>query len=95
MELFSIKNHTHTYKKDHDMMTALAWNAIKKTLQNIEREELFVYIKSVYVGEKTVTISTGKPIVNTELKIYRELLERNIGEQLHFIWWGKYSIRFN
>jgi organic radical activating enzyme len=76
------------------MMTALAWNAVKKTLQDVEREELFAYIKSIYVGEKTVTISTGKPIVNTELKIYRELLERNIREQLQFVWSSQYSIRF-
>lgn len=94
MERLSLKDHSHTYKKDHDMMIALAWNAVKKTLQHAGREELFGYIKSIYVGEKTVTISTGKPIINTELKIYRELLERNIGEQLAFIWWGKVNIRF-
>jgi hypothetical protein len=78
------------------MLTALACNGVKKTLKNIEREDLFTYIKSVYVGETTVTISTGKPVVNTELKIYRELLERNIQEQLQFVSQSRiqYELRF-
>lgn len=85
MERISLEDHTETYQKNHDLLTALAWNAVKKTLQNINREELYAYIQSIYVGEKTVTLTTGKPIVNTELKIYRELLEKNIEEQLHFV----------
>lgn len=66
------------YDKSRDMETAIAYNAIKKVLQAVKREELFAYIKSVKLTDKNIVISTGKPVANSELKIYREQLFSSI-----------------
>jgi len=70
------------YDKSRDMETALAYNAIKKVLQSEWREELFGYIKSVKLTDKNIMITTGKPIVNAELKIYREELLESVNQGL-------------
>lgn len=75
------------YDKSRDMETALAYNAIKKVLQSEWREELFGYIKSVKLTDKNIVITTGKPIVNAELKVYREKILENINKQLEWTWW--------
>ncbi len=69
---------TEYYDRTRDMEVALAWNSIKKTLQEVWREELFAYIKSVRLTEKSVVITTEKPIVNEEIRNYRGHLLRNI-----------------
>lgn len=68
MELINLSHFNTDYRNRRDIETALAWNAVKKTLTELGREELFAYIKSVKVTEKNITIMTGKPIVNEELK---------------------------
>jgi len=70
------------YDKSRDMETAIAWNAVKKTLAEVGREELFGYIKSVKLTEKNVVITTGKPVANAELKIYREQLLESVNQGL-------------
>ena len=73
--------HPDYYDKSRDMETALAWNAIQKTLTESGREELYKYIKSVRLTEKYIVITTEKPVANKEIKFYREeILKRaNIG----------------
>lgn len=66
------------YDKSRDMETALAYNAIKKVLQSEWREELFAYIKSVKLTDKNIELTTGKPIVNAEIKMYREMILKDI-----------------
>jgi hypothetical protein len=68
------------YDKSRDMETALAWNAIQKTLATAWREELFDYIQSVRLTEKSIIITTGKPVVNLELRNYREAIFARINE---------------
>lgn len=68
MELINLSHFNTDYRNRRDIETALAWNAVKKTLIELGREELFAYIKSVKITEKNITIMTGKPIVNEELK---------------------------
>lgn len=68
MELINLSHFNTDYRNRRDIETALAWNAVKKTLIELDREELFAYIKSVKVTEKNITLMTGKPIVNEELK---------------------------
>jgi hypothetical protein len=70
--------HPDYYDKSRDMETALAYNAIKKVLQSEWREELFGYIKSVKLTDKNIIITTGKPVVNAELKGYREKLLKGV-----------------
>lgn len=70
------------YNRDRDIAVALAWNAIKKTLSELGKEKLFEYIKSVRLAEKSVVVTTGKPIVNTELGHYRERLILEINMSL-------------
>ena len=55
------------YRKEKDILTALAWNAVKKTLEEKKREEIFPYIQSVRLTDKYIVITTGKPIINEEL----------------------------
>ena len=70
------------YDKTRDMETAIAWNAIKKTLSDTDREDLFKYIKSVRLTEKFIIITTEKPIANGEIKIYNEILLERINTGL-------------
>ena len=74
------------YDKSRDMETALAYNAIKKVLQAEWREELFGYIKSVKLTDKNIVITTGKPVVNTELKMYRGKILESVNEILRNLW---------
>lgn len=70
------------YRNPRDIATALAWNAVKKTLTELGRDDLFPYIKSIKITEKEVIIKTGKPIVNSELIRYQETLSENLHKAL-------------
>lgn len=77
MERLDIKKHLRDpkyYNRDRDMEVALAWSALKKTLAETGQDRLFSYIKSVKIAEKSIIITTQKPVVNTELKAMREAL---------------------
>ena len=82
LDLASRARNPDYYDKSRDMETAIAWNAVKKTLVEVGREELYSYIKSVKLTDKNIVISTGKPIVNAELKIYREELVESVNQGL-------------
>ena len=72
MQLIDLSTHARDpkyYNRDRDMETALAWNAIRKTLSENGKEALFPYIQSVRLTEKNIIITTEKPIVNGELKL--------------------------
>lgn len=73
------------HDKTRDIETALAWNAVRKTLENMGRIELVEYIKSVKISEKYITIFTEKPIVNSELKIYTEDILSRLNTSLESI----------
>lgn len=66
------EHHKDYYDRSRDMATALAWNAIKKVLHEHHREELFGPIQSVRLTDKHIIITTMKPIVNAEIKMYAE-----------------------
>ncbi len=70
------------YDRERDILTALAWNGVRKTLQEAGRQELFTYIKSVRLTDVSIVITTGKPIANAELKLYREKLLENMNTSL-------------
>ncbi len=70
------------YDRSRDMETALAWHSVKKILASEKREELFDYIESVRLSEKYIIITTGKPIVNAELKNYRETIVKDFNETI-------------
>ena len=73
------------YDKSRDMETALAWNAIQKTLINMGRVELCQYIKSVKLSDRTIVVTTTKPIANAELRIYTEQMLANANESFALI----------
>lgn len=73
------------YDKSRDIETALTYNAIKKVLESTWKEELFEYIKSVKLTDKNIVITTGKPIVNAELKMYKESLGLSINTSLKYM----------
>jgi hypothetical protein len=64
------------------METALVWNAINQTLINMDRLELIPYLKSVKLGERTIVITTTRPIANAELRIYSEQILTTANESL-------------
>lgn len=70
------------YNRDRDIWLALAWNAIKRTLTEVGQEKLFEYITSVRLTEKNIVITTGKPIVNAELRMYSEEILSSINMSL-------------
>lgn len=82
LDLSSRARNPDYYDKSRDMETAIAWNAVKKTLAEVGREELFGYIKSIKLTEKNIVITTGKPVANAELKIYREKLLESVNQGL-------------
>jgi hypothetical protein len=87
MERISLKT-SSAYRTSHDIETALAWNAIKKILTESGRDELFPYIQSVKMTPKYMTIKTGKPLVNAELKIVlstKTLLKNPHSQTMRFI----------
>ncbi len=85
MQLIDISHFNTDYRNRRDIETALAWNAVKKTLIKLGREALFDYIQSVKVTEKNVIITTGKPIVNAELKLIGPTILQNVNSWLKTI----------
>ncbi|NRH20951.1 DUF721 domain-containing protein [Candidatus Gracilibacteria bacterium] len=85
LNLASREKNPDYHDKTRDMETALAWNAVQKTLLNMDRGDLSKYIKSVKLSDKTIVISTTKPIVNAELKIYQEQILRTANESFRQI----------
>lgn len=73
------------HDKSRDIETALAWNAVQKTLLNMDRGDLSKYIKSVKLSDKTMVITTTKPIVNAELKVYIPQILMNANESFRQI----------
>ncbi len=73
------------YDKSRDMETALAWNAVQKTLINMDRGDLSKYIKSVKLSDRTIVVTTTKPIANAELRIYSEQMLANANESFGLI----------
>ena len=73
------------HDKSRDMETALAWNAVHQTLINMGRLELVPYIRSVKLSERTIVITTTKPIANAELRIYSEQILANANESFERI----------
>ena len=82
MQLINLSHFNTDYRKRRDIETAIAWNAVKKTLSELGREDLFSYILSVKVTEKNIIITTGKPIVNEELKLIRSHILQNVNRGL-------------
>lgn len=80
LNLASREKNPDYHDKTRDMETALAWNAVQKTLLNMDRWDLSKYIKSVKLSDKTIVITTTKPIANAELKIYQEQILRTANE---------------
>ncbi len=72
MDLKNREKNPDYHDKSRDMETALVWNAIQKTLINMDRVDLCKYIKSVKLWDRTIVITTTKPIANAELRIYSE-----------------------
>ncbi len=73
------------HDKSRDMETALIWNAINQVLINMSRLELIPYIRNVKIWERTIVITTTKPIANAELRIYSEQILSNANESLERI----------
>lgn len=71
------------HDRSRDIETALAWSAVRKTLFEAEREELFEQIQSVKVTEKYITVRSGKPIINSELRLI--FLKELRGKKLRFL----------
>ena len=80
LDLSSREKNPDYHDKTRDMETALTRNAIQKTLLNMDRGDLSKYIKSVKLSDKSIVITTTKPIVNNELRIYTEQILQNANE---------------
>ncbi len=83
--LIDISKREHSkeyYDRSRDMATALAWNAVKKVLHEHHREELFSPIQSIRLTEKALIITTLKPVVNAEIKMYAEKILSKFQESM-------------
>ena len=82
MEKISLKTSSN-FRTNRDIETALAWNAIKKALQNLGKDELFKYIESIKITEKYIILKTGKPLINQEFKFLEEKILYFVRENSH------------
>ncbi len=78
--MLDLSRYTSDYRSKKDIETALAWNAIKKTLESQKKSEIFGYISGVRITETSITLTTGKPLINAELSLLREILRANINQ---------------
>lgn len=78
MKEINLRNIPSDFRDQKDIHTALAWNAVKKILSENHREELFGYIQSIRLTEKYIIITTGKPIINAEILLFRNALLEKI-----------------
>lgn len=62
------------------IISSLAWNAIRDILEKQGKGGLMKYVESVKVTDKSITVKTGKPIVNAELTNHKEALKERINE---------------
>ncbi|MDD5197370.1 MAG: hypothetical protein PHN60_00755 [Candidatus Gracilibacteria bacterium] len=62
------------------IISSLAWNAVRDSLEKSGKGELVKYVESVKVTNTRITIKTGKPIVNMELSNHREAIKERIEE---------------
>jgi len=73
------------HDKTRDIETALVWHAVQKTLLNLDRWDLSKYIKSIKITDKTIVITTTKPIANAEIRIYIEQMLKHANESFDHI----------
>lgn len=74
MELLNLRDASLKYRKPVEIETALAWNAVKKFLDENEKSELFEYIAWVKVTEKNISIVVRESLAKHELSLYKEPL---------------------
>jgi hypothetical protein len=65
-----ISGHTST-----QMMTALLYKRISDMLSSKGKKELFAFVKSIKIRGSNMSIKTEKPIVNSELQMFRSEIE--------------------
>ena len=80
LNLASREKNPDYHDKTRDIETALAWNAVQKTLINMDRSDLSKYIKSVRLTDRSIVITTTKPIANAEIQIYQAHILSNANE---------------
>lgn len=73
-----LSKHHFSYQQRRDIIHALIWSDIKKSLSESKREDLFGYIQSIALDESILWITTKKPIINSELSFYSTFLRENI-----------------
>jgi hypothetical protein len=61
-----ITGHTST-----QMMTALLYKRLSDFLASKGKKELFAFVKSIKIRGSSVSIKTEKPIVNSELQMFK------------------------
>ncbi len=85
LHLADREKHPDYHDKSRDMEIALVWNAIHQTLIHMNRLDLIPYIKSVKLWDRTIVITTTRPIANAELGIYSEQILSFSNESLERI----------
>jgi hypothetical protein len=73
-----LSKHHFSYQQRRDIIHALIWNDIKKSLSESKRDDLSGYIQAVTLDESILWITTKKPIINSELSFYSSPLRENI-----------------
>jgi hypothetical protein len=69
-----------SHSRNPAILSSLAWNAVRDSLNRQTKGDLMKYILSIKVTDTRITIKTGKPIINTELSHYRENIQVRIEE---------------
>lgn len=82
MKAINLTNIPSDFRDQKDIHTALAWNAVKKILTEYHREELFGYIQSIRLTEKYIIITTGKPLINAEILLFRDPILQKINQDI-------------
>lgn len=88
MKAINLQNIPSDFRHSQDIHTALAWNAVKKILTQKGKEKIFSEIKSVRISDTYIIISTGRPLINNEIRMYSEEILEKFHESMRSFGWG-------
>ena len=78
----NLSSHQFSYQHRRDIVHAVLWSSLKKVLEQLGKSELFEHITSISFKDTSITIQTGKPIINTEIHYHKEVIIQHLAKAI-------------